>query len=67
VREADHSPPASAEIKKIWIYISTPPYAFMDNFTFFYLTFELYGATTQKILLFDIRLVQEGSSMELAK
>jgi hypothetical protein len=29
VREADHSPPASAEVKKMWIYISTPPYAFM--------------------------------------
>jgi hypothetical protein len=28
-READHSPPASAEIKKIWIYTSTPPHAFM--------------------------------------
>jgi hypothetical protein len=27
--EADHSPPVSAEVKKIWIYISTPPYAFM--------------------------------------
>jgi hypothetical protein len=24
-READHSPPASAEINKIWIYTSTPP------------------------------------------
>jgi hypothetical protein len=28
-REDDHSPPASAEVKKIWIYISTPSYAFM--------------------------------------
>jgi hypothetical protein len=27
--EADHSPPTIAEIKKIWIYISTPPYTFM--------------------------------------
>jgi hypothetical protein len=26
-READHSPPASAEVKKMWIYTSTPPYA----------------------------------------
>jgi hypothetical protein len=24
-READHSPPPSAEVKKSWIYISTPP------------------------------------------
>jgi hypothetical protein len=28
-READNSPPASAEGKKMWIYTSTPPYAFM--------------------------------------
>jgi hypothetical protein len=28
-READHSPPTSAEAKKMWIYTSTPPYAFM--------------------------------------
>jgi hypothetical protein len=28
-READHSPPTSAEAKKIWIYTSIPPYSFM--------------------------------------
>jgi hypothetical protein len=28
-REPDHSPPASAEFKKMWIYTSTPPYALM--------------------------------------
>jgi hypothetical protein len=28
-REVDHSPPTSAEVKKKWIYTSTPPYAFM--------------------------------------
>jgi hypothetical protein len=27
--DADHSPPASAKVKKMWIYTSTPPYAFM--------------------------------------
>jgi hypothetical protein len=27
--EADHSPPTSAEVKKMWFYTSTPPYAFM--------------------------------------
>jgi hypothetical protein len=26
---ADHSPPTSVEVKKIWTYTSTPPYAFM--------------------------------------
>jgi hypothetical protein len=29
VREADHLPPPSAEDQKIWIFISTSPYAFM--------------------------------------
>jgi hypothetical protein len=28
-RETDHSPPASDEVKKMWIYTSTPLYAFM--------------------------------------
>jgi hypothetical protein len=28
-REVDHSPPTSAEVKPMWIYTSTPPYAFM--------------------------------------
>jgi hypothetical protein len=28
-READQSPPTSAEVKKMWIYTSTPPYVFM--------------------------------------
>jgi hypothetical protein len=28
-READHSPPTSAEVKKMWIYTSIPPYAFL--------------------------------------
>jgi hypothetical protein len=28
-READHSPAASVEIKKMWIYTSTSPYDFM--------------------------------------
>jgi hypothetical protein len=27
--EADHSPPANAEVKKMWIYTSTSPYALM--------------------------------------
>jgi hypothetical protein len=30
-READHSPPTSVEVKKIWIYTSTPP---LKNFLF---------------------------------
>jgi hypothetical protein len=27
--EADHSPPTSAKVKKMWIYTFIPPYAFM--------------------------------------
>jgi hypothetical protein len=27
--EGEHSPPTSAEVNNTWIYISTPPYAFM--------------------------------------
>jgi hypothetical protein len=42
-READHSPPSSAEVKNAWSYTSTPQYVFMawclvkhrDIFTFF--------------------------------
>jgi hypothetical protein len=42
--EANHSPPTSAEVKKTWIYTSTPPYVLMAqwlvsetryNFTFY--------------------------------
>jgi hypothetical protein len=29
-READRSPPTSAEVKKIWIYTFLPPYAFIS-------------------------------------
>jgi hypothetical protein len=29
-READHSPPTSAKVKKTRIYTSTPPYAYME-------------------------------------
>jgi hypothetical protein len=29
-READHSPPTSDEVKKMWIYTSTPTYVFME-------------------------------------
>jgi hypothetical protein len=28
-READHSPPCSAEVKNVWSYTSTPQYGFM--------------------------------------
>jgi hypothetical protein len=33
VHEGDHSPPASAEVKKMWIYTFTPPYTFREYFT----------------------------------
>jgi hypothetical protein len=37
-RETHHSPPASTEVKKIWIYTSTPQYVFRGIFTLLYLT-----------------------------
>jgi hypothetical protein len=46
-READHSPPTSAQVKKTWIYTSTPHMSsrhsaplveHRDNFTFFFFT-----------------------------
>jgi hypothetical protein len=41
-READHSPPSSAEVKKTWIYTSTPPYAFMSQCLISYAQGQLY-------------------------
>jgi hypothetical protein len=29
VLESDHSLPTSAEVKKMWVHTSTPPYVFM--------------------------------------
>jgi len=29
VREADHSPQSTSEVKNVWIYTSTPQYIFM--------------------------------------
>jgi hypothetical protein len=29
-READHLPPTSAEVKKTWIYTTSPPHPFME-------------------------------------
>jgi hypothetical protein len=50
-READHSPPSSAEVKNAWSYTSTPQYVFMawclvkhrDNFTFTLVYYITYG------------------------
>jgi hypothetical protein len=36
-RKTDHSPSTSAEVKKTWIYTSTPPYAFMACLISFHL------------------------------
>jgi hypothetical protein len=49
-REVDHSSPTSAEVKKTWVYTSTPLYIFMglcllsqarDNITFLYITYKI--------------------------
>jgi hypothetical protein len=49
-READHSPPSSADVKNAWSYTFTPQYVFMawclvkhrDNFTFTYYYYYYY-------------------------
>jgi hypothetical protein len=41
-READHSPPTSAEVKKMRIYTSTPPCAFMAYWLISYAQEQLY-------------------------
>jgi hypothetical protein len=41
-REPDHSPPTSDEVKKIWIYTSTLPYAFMAQCLSSYTQGQLY-------------------------
>jgi hypothetical protein len=58
-READHSPPSSAEVKNAWSYTSTPPYVFIawclvkhrDNFTFYLLNYSFFvrGVLTKRI------------------
>jgi hypothetical protein len=55
-READHSPPSSAEVKNAWSYISTPPIrihgvVLRDNFTFictFYSSARFFGRKKYK-------------------
>jgi hypothetical protein len=47
-READHSPPTSAEVKNTWLYTSTPPYVyisvrFLSPFPFSQWGKEVYG------------------------
>jgi hypothetical protein len=43
-READHSPPTSAEVKKTWVYTSRPSYAFMawEGQFYLYLLYLIY-------------------------
>jgi hypothetical protein len=48
--EAGHSPPSSAEVKKMWIYTSTPPYVFMAQCLIqFYLLYLRYPNVTSHI------------------
>jgi hypothetical protein len=58
-READHSPPSSAEVKNTWSCISTPKYVFMawcfvkhrDNFTLLYLSSIIIAGHLRPIIL----------------
>jgi hypothetical protein len=48
-READHLPSASVEVKKMWFYIATPPYAFMALCLIVYAQGQLYFYLLQVI------------------
>jgi hypothetical protein len=71
-READHSTPPSAEVKKIWIYTSTPSHVFMaqclvthrDNFCF-YLYYVRMKASFPLKITNKISCPEDGCSMNL--
>jgi hypothetical protein len=56
-READHTPPSSAEVKNAWSYTSTPQYVFMawclvkhkDNFNFYLYKAPIKNAVRSKL------------------
>jgi hypothetical protein len=49
-READHSPPTSAEIKKTWVYTSTPPQVFMAQCLISYVQVQIYVTLQWRII-----------------
>jgi hypothetical protein len=57
-READHSSPTSAEVKKIWIYTSTPPYAFMTLRLISYEQGQLYLTFMDKNRNFPLKICE---------
>jgi hypothetical protein len=60
-READHSTPASAEVRKMWIYTSTPPYAFMAYCLISYAKGQLYLFTENFTVTTHIKARTETS------
>jgi hypothetical protein len=48
-READHSPPASAEVKITWVYASSSLYAFVTTFAF---NFTLFGDARRSLTMY---------------
>jgi hypothetical protein len=76
-READHSPPSSAESKNEWSYTSTPYYASMewclkhrDNFTLLYLTLKsMYISCINRHLFCSLVLysIREGRTIIVSR
>jgi hypothetical protein len=69
-READHSSPASAEVKKMWIYTSTPPYAFTSLHTsqnFRFHASVISGNDKECVRLFIVNSVNDKNELLLRK
>jgi hypothetical protein len=65
-READHSPPSSAEVKNAWSYTSTSPICFhgveqhRDKFTFYFFRMSLTYRNKIIIIIIIITATQES-------
>jgi hypothetical protein len=56
--EADHLTPASAEVKKMWIYTSTPPYDLMAQYLIHWAHGQLYLTVTENFNLRPRKLIK---------
>jgi hypothetical protein len=62
--EADHSPPASAKVKNMWIYTSTPPYTFMVSWLVYSCCSNLeHGASVKRFV--SLQFLNLRQSVEL--
>jgi hypothetical protein len=66
-RGADHSPPTSTEIKTMWIYTSTPPYAFMTDCLIRYAKGQLYPTYTLHNISFVSTILEMFSEISRSR